>query len=327
MSANIATAGAAFFSGSGTAEATVTADDIRTAISHLKGANTDEANRLPQLNNFVNGKWVQSSSGNTLSVVDPATGQISCYVGRSNAEDVDVAVRAAHAARVEWANTSTQKRAELLEKVATTLRARAEQLALCESCDVGKPVRLARMIDIPRAAENFDFFARMIRTDSTASHAMPDAVNFTQRCPVGVAALVTPWNLPLYLLTWKVAPALACGNCVVVKASELTPLTATALAEILTDCGLPQGVFNLVHGLGAEAGAALVSHDLVRLVSFTGGTATGRLVATATASTFKKTSLELGGKNPAIVFADCNIDAAVEGVARGCFLNSGQVCL
>ena len=180
---------------------------------------------------------------------------------------------------------------------------------------------------MPRAGENFDFFANMLRTDSQAAHSMADAVNITQRSPVGVAALVTPWNLPLYLLTWKVAPALACGNTIVVKASELTPLTATALAETLHECGVPPGVFNLVHGTGQQTGAPLVGHKLVRLVSFTGGTSTGRIVAAAAAPSFKKTSLELGGKNPAVVFADCDMEAAVEGVARGVFLNSGQVCL
>ena len=196
-----------------------------------------------------------------------------------------------------------------------------------ESEDAGKPYAAARAIDIPRAVRNFRFFASAIRHDSTESHWMADAVNVSQRCPIGVAGLITPWNLPVYLLSWKVAPALACGNTVVCKPSELTPMTADALARIIHDAQLPPGVFNLVHGLGAEAGQALVEHRDVPLISFTGGTATGRRVNTAAAPLFKKVSLELGGKNATIVFADCDFDRSLKTAVRAAFTNAGQVCL
>jgi aminomuconate-semialdehyde/2-hydroxymuconate-6-semialdehyde dehydrogenase len=327
MSSSVATAGAAFFNGAGSDGAAIDPLNEVNAVASLQGAKVNaDVKVAPLLRNFVNGEWVEAVGG-TMEVIDPSTGKISCYVGNSNAEDVEAAVQAAHAASKSWGATTQRYRADLLTKVSKMLLERLETLALCESYDAGKPVRLARIIDIPRAAENFDFFSNMLRTDSQAAHAMADAVNITQRSPVGVSALVTPWNLPLYLLTWKVAPCLACGNTIVVKASEMTPMTATALAEVLHEAGVPPGVFNLVHGSGATAGGPLVGHKLVRLVSFTGGTATGRIVAAAAAPSFKKVSLELGGKNPAIVFADANMDAAVEGVSRGFCLNSGQVCL
>ena len=325
----ISTAGAAFFSGQGTDASEIDPSASGRAIRALQGALCADADTPPLLRNFVNGQWVTASAGGgrTVEVRDPATGRITCYVADSDEDDVNAAVQAAHNAKAAWGATSPHERAALLQRVSAMLKARLEELALLESADAGKPVRLARVIDIPRAAENFDFFSRMLLTDSQTAHSMVDAVNITQRCPVGVAALVTPWNLPLYLLTWKVAPALACGNCCVVKASELTPLTATALAEVLHECGCPPGVFNLVHGTGASCGSPLTSHPLVRLVSFTGGTATGRLVAASAAPSFKKISLELGGKNPAVIFADCDMGPTVKGVARGVFLNSGQVCL
>jgi aminomuconate-semialdehyde/2-hydroxymuconate-6-semialdehyde dehydrogenase len=202
-----------------------------------------------------------------------------------------------------------------------------DELAVLESRDTGKPISVARTVDIPRAVANFRFFAGAVRHDETGFHPMAGALNYTIRRPVGVAALITPWNLPLYLLTWKVAPALAMGNTVVAKPSELTPATACVLAEILTEVGVPPGVFNLVHGLGAEAGQALTSHPGVDLVSFTGGTVTGAAVAAAAAPSFKKLSLELGGKNPTLVFADADFENAVAGAARAGFLNQGQICL
>jgi aminomuconate-semialdehyde/2-hydroxymuconate-6-semialdehyde dehydrogenase len=211
--------------------------------------------------------------------------------------------------------------------IAARIRARASELAQLESLDTGKPVTLAQTVDIPRAIANFEFFAGAVRHDETACHEMPGALNYTLRRPLGVVGLITPWNLPLYLLTWKAAPAIAMGNTVVAKPSELTPLTAAALADIFAEVGAPAGVFNLVHGLGAEAGQALVEHPYVAAVSFTGGTATGARVAAAAAPRFKKLSLELGGKNPTLVFADCEFEAAVEGATRAGFQNQGQVCL
>lgn len=278
--------------------------------------------------NLIGGQSLPSSSGEQLDDLDPATGAILARIPRSTAEDIAAAVDAASRAAPGWAATSTAARADLLDAVADAIEARADALATLESQDTGKPVTLARSIDIPRAVANFRFFAGAARHQQAGFHDMDGkALNYTLRRPVGVAALITPWNLPLYLLSWKAAPALAMGNAVVAKPSELTPLTAAALAEILTEAGLPPGVFNLVHGLGPEVGAPLCSHPGVHAVSFTGGTATGAAVAAAAAPRFKKLSLELGGKNATLVFADADLDAAVAGAVRAGFTNQGQVCL
>ncbi|HZU52788.1 MAG TPA: aldehyde dehydrogenase, partial [Holophagaceae bacterium] len=233
----------------------------------------------------------------------------------------------AKAALPAWARTPVMERAALLDRVADLLEARLDEAAAMESRDTGKPISLAKSLDIPRAIANFRFFADLVRTKTGDSSMMADALNYTHRSPAGVCALVTPWNLPLYLLSWKTAPALAMGNTLVAKPSELTPMTASLLAELLQEAGCPPGVFNLVRGLGAEAGDALVSHPAVSLVSFTGGTATGARVAASAAPQFKKLSLELGGKNPSLVFADCDLEKTVPGVARSAFLNQGQICL
>lgn len=268
------------------------------------------------------------TGGEYLDVVAPATGQLVARAPRSGSVDVDAAVAAAGAAlRGPWAKWTTAERADLLDRVADRIEADSEELARLESLDTGKPLSLCRTVDVPRAVANFRFFAGAIRHDETPCHPMDGALNYTLRRPVGVAALVTPWNLPIYLLSWKVAPALAMGNAVVAKPSELTPLSASRLGDILADCGIPEGAFNLVHGLGGEAGDALVRHPGVSLVSFTGGTASGAKVAAAAAPAFRKLSLELGGKNPTVVFADADFDAAVAGTVRAAFLNQGQVCL
>ncbi len=281
------------------------------------------------LSNLIGGAFVPAASGELLDDVNPATGEVIARIPRSRKADVDAAVNAARTALPAWRKTPAAERAALLDTIAGRLEAEAETLAALESRDTGKPLALARSMDIARAVLNFRFFAGALRHDETGCHAMDGAgaLNYTLRAPLGVAALVTPWNLPIYLLSWKVAPALAMGNTLVAKPSELTPLTASALARIVTEAGLPPGVFNLVHGLGAEAGDALVSHDGISAVSFTGGTATGARVAAAAAPRFRKLSLELGGKNATLVFADCDFDAAVEGAARAGFLNQGQVCL
>jgi len=280
------------------------------------------------LANFIGHRFTEPSSGAYLDDIAPATGERVALVPRSGAADVDVAVKVARSAfEGAWGRSTIAERAELLERVADRIQARAGELAELESLDTGKPLKLAQTVDIPRAVANFRFFAGAIRHDQTACHPMDGAINYTLRRPVGVAALVTPWNLPLYLLSWKAAPAIAMGNTVVAKPSELTPLTAAALAEIFLEAGAPEGVFNLVHGIGSEAGHALVSHPDVSLVSFTGGTASGAKVAAAAAPGFKKLSLELGGKNPTIVFADCDFEPTLEGVVRAGFLNQGQVCL
>jgi aminomuconate-semialdehyde/2-hydroxymuconate-6-semialdehyde dehydrogenase len=278
--------------------------------------------------NLVGGEFVHAAGGATLDDLDPARDRLLATIPRSGAEDVDAAAAAADAALAgPWGSTSYEERAALLDRVADTIEARLDDFALLESLDTGKPVSLARSVDIPRAVANFRFFAGAVRHQSTECHSMPTALNYTHRRPVGTFGLVTPWNLPLYLLSWKTAPALAMGNAVVAKPSELTPLTASALAEVLVEAGIPAGVFNLVHGLGAEAGQAICEHERIQGISFTGGTATGKVVARTAAPMFKKLSLELGGKNPSLVFADCDLDATVEGVARAAFANQGQVCL
>lgn len=277
--------------------------------------------------NFVDGAFIPAKGGAWLEDLGPATGQVIARIPRSTKADVDGAVAAAKAALPAWARTPVAERAALLDRVADLLEARLDEAAELESRDTGKPLALARSLDIPRAVSNFRFFADLVRTKTDDASMMADALNYTHRSPAGVCALVTPWNLPLYLLSWKTAPALAMGNTIVAKPSELTPMSATLLAELLQAAGCPPGVFNLIHGLGAEAGDALVSHPEVALVSFTGGTATGAKVAAAAAPQFKKLSLELGGKNPSLVFADCDLEKTLPGVARSAFLNQGQICL
>ena len=277
---------------------------------------------------YIDGKFSASASGATFENPRPATGATHCVVSRGAAEDIERAVAAARGASLgPWGNTSTTERAALLDAIADGIEVRIDELAAAESADTGKPFSLARSVDIPRAVANFRFFAGAVRHSETGCHPMDSALNYTLRRPVGVMALITPWNLPLYLLSWKVAPALAMGNTVVAKPSEVTPLTAGLLAEVIHSAGLPPGVFNLVHGFGAEVGDELVGHSDVAGVSFTGGTATGARVAATAAPTFKKLSLELGGKNASIVFADCDFDTTVAGVARAGFANQGQVCL
>jgi aminomuconate-semialdehyde/2-hydroxymuconate-6-semialdehyde dehydrogenase len=278
--------------------------------------------------NCINGEVVATRADEWLDNVNPATQQVVSQIARSRAEDVDAAVAAAKAAAVgPWSQASASERADMLDRIADGIEARLDELAQLESEDTGKPVGLARTVDIPRAVANFRFFAGAVRHDHTGCHTMDGAINYTLRKSAGVCALITPWNLPLYLLTWKAAPALAMGNTIVAKPSEMTPRTASALAEIVHEAGLPPGVFNLIHGLGPECGGPLTGHPDVDLVSFTGGTSTGRLVAAAAAPQFKKLSLELGGKNATIVFADCDLEATAAGAARAAFLNQGQVCL
>ena len=280
------------------------------------------------LQHFVGGRFVPAAKGASLDDVNPATGEVIARLPRGDAADVEAAVAAARSALAAgWGSTPVAQRAELLEAVADRIAARLDELAALEAEDTGKPVQLARSVDIPRAIANFRFFAGAVRHDETAFHAMEGALNYTLRRPLGVVGLITPWNLPLYLLTWKAAPALAMGNAVIAKPSELTPLTAQALAEIFAEVGAPPGIFNLVHGRGDEAGEALTAHPDVTGISFTGGTATGARVAATAAPRFKKLSLELGGKNPTLVFADCDFDAAVQGTVRAGFTNQGQVCL
>lgn len=269
----------------------------------------------PNVLNFIGNSFVASESSSTLDNMDPSTGACAGTLPRSNAADVDAAVASARAAFPSWRDTPVEERALLLERVASLLEANLGALASFESADAGKTLAMATTTDIPRAVANLRFFARAVRTDSEpGAFSMHDAINYATRSPLGVVALITPWNLPLYLLTWKVAPALVMGNTVVAKPSEITPVTATALAAAFSAAGAPPGIFNVVHGLGAEIGTPLTTHPHVRAVSFTGGTLTGRAVAASAAPLFKKLSLELGGKNATIIFADVPVAAAVAAV-------------
>jgi aminomuconate-semialdehyde/2-hydroxymuconate-6-semialdehyde dehydrogenase len=278
--------------------------------------------------NFINNQFVPALGGATLDNTSPATGATLCQLPRSQACDADAAIASAVGAYPAWARTPVPARAALLDRVADLLERDAGALAQLEAEDSGKTLKMATSTDIPRAVANFRFFAGALRHDhGGAAFHTADSINFTSRHPLGVACLITPWNLPLYLLSWKVAPALACGNTVVCKPSEFTPRTACALAALLREAGAPPGVFNVLHGLGSECGARLVAHPAVRLVSFTGGTATGALVAATAAPLFKRLSLELGGKNATVIFADVPLPQAVAAAVRAGFTNNGQVCL
>lgn len=282
---------------------------------------------LKRIENFIGGKRVPSQSAYMPSY-NPALGQVHFELPVSNADDVEQAVSAASAAFKSWSQTDVRERSKILMRVADLIDARVDEFAAAESSDQGKPVWLAREMDIPRAALNFRFFASSIlhQTD-IASRLDLTTLSHVSHDPVGVAGLISPWNLPLYLLTWKIAPAIAYGNTCVAKPSELTSLTASLLCDVLNEAGVPAGVVNIVFGLGSTAGAALVAHPNVPLVSFTGGTVTGRAIAGVAAPMFKKLSLELGGKNPNIIFDDASLKHAVATTVRSSFLNQGEICL
>jgi len=279
-----------------------------------------------EVRNFVNG--VLETTVRTLDNVTPGTGEVYGTIPRSGPEEVNRAVAAAKRAFPAWSSTPAAERAACLERLADAVRDNAPLLAEAEARDNGKPVSLAAHVDIPRAEKNLRFYASGIQHFASQSHAMEgEAINYTLRKPLGVVACISPWNLPLYLFTWKVAPALAAGNCVVAKPSELTPATAYLLSTWVEEAGFPPGVFNVLHGLGPEVGEAMVTHDDIAAVSFTGGTQTGARIAGHVAPKFKKMSLELGGKNPAIVFADADFDEALRTTLRSSFANQGQICL
>src|SRR5881296_1227705 len=282
----------------------------------------------PKIRNFIGGQFVEPVGGKYLDNIDPATGKPYSQVADSDARDVEAAVAAAEQAFVDWSKKSAAERSKFLLRIADLIERDLEKLARAESIDTGKPLSLARSLDIPRAASNFRFFATAIlHTESEAHITDGVAFNYTLRQPRGIAGLISPWNLPLYLLTWKIAPAIAVGNTAIAKPSELTPMTAYLLCEIAQDAGLPNGVLNVVHGAGPNVGAAITAHPKINTISFTGGTVTGKKVAEACAPLFKKVSLELGGKNPNIVFADADLDAAIAGSVRSSFANQGQICL
>jgi len=280
-----------------------------------------------KLQNYISGLFIEPDSREWMDDYSPATGEIIGQVPKSQKSDVDRAVKAAKDALPYWSSLTNIERADWLDKIADNLESKYEDIAHLESKDTGKPISLAREVDAYRSVKNFRFFGEMIRNLEEESFGMEDANNRVIYKPVGVGALITPWNLPLYLLSWKVAPAIGMGNTVICKPSELTPLTADLLMKSIDEVGLPKGVINLIHGDGMGAGAPLVSHEDVDLVSFTGGTSTGANVAQSAAVSFKKLSLELGGKNASIIFDDCDLEKTVPGVVRSGFLNQGQVCL
>jgi aminomuconate-semialdehyde/2-hydroxymuconate-6-semialdehyde dehydrogenase len=287
---------------------------------------------MKKISHFINGEFI--SSIRTFEKRSPLTGEVIAEVSEAGQAEVDAAVQAARRAlRGPWARLSVNERADLLYAIADGIMRRFDDFLTAEVADTGKPVSLARRLDIPRGAANFKVFAETVKTAATEFFEMatPDgrgAINYAIRQPVGVVGVICPWNLPLLLMTWKVAPALACGNTVVVKPSEETPQTATLLGEVMNAVGVPPGVYNVVHGFGPNsAGEFLTSHLGVNAITFTGETKTGEAIMKAAAVGARPVSLEMGGKNAAIVFADCDFDAAVEGTLRSCFANCGQVCL
>ncbi|MGB1568135.1 MAG: aldehyde dehydrogenase family protein, partial [Candidatus Poseidoniaceae archaeon] len=262
--------------------------------------------------NFIDGVFVDATGGGTITNINPATGEPIGTLAQSGKADVESAVQAAKVVQKDWSSLSMLERADWLDRIADGLEQRKEDLAQRESKDTGKPLSLARRVDAERSIDNFRFFANFARQQKPEVFEMSDATNFVHRNPIGTVGLITPWNLPLYLLSWKVAPALLMGNTIVAKPSEMTPLTANLLCEVASAVGLPSGVLNVVHGYGPEVGQAILEHPSIRAISFTGGTATGRHVAATAAPMFKKLSLELGGKNATIVLDDADMDAAVE---------------
>ncbi len=283
---------------------------------------------MQMIGNYINGEIVPPVGGAFLDDYDPSTGQVYAQVPDSDGQDLERAVAAASAAFETWGRTPNAERSRVLMKLADLIEQHAEQLALAECIDNGKPLTLCKSLDIPRASQNFRHFATMIQHDRSDLHPIDrDALNYTLRRPRGVCGIISPWNLPLYLLTWKVAPALAAGNTVIAKPSEVTPMTAHLLAGLCQQAGLPEGVLNIVHGYGPKVGAALVEHPGVPTISFTGSTRAGGEINRAAAPLFKKVGLEMGGKNPNIVFADADPEAALAGSLRAAFANQGQVCL
>ncbi|MEO7923862.1 MAG: aldehyde dehydrogenase [Chitinophagaceae bacterium] len=280
------------------------------------------------LENYIGGNLIGPLSGNFIDNTNPATGEVCGRIPDSNEKDVNVAVLAAQKAFTVWSTTPVEERFKVLNSIAELIDANLDELALAETNDNGKPLWLSKKIDIPRASANFRFFATGIMHFATESHHMENkAVNYTLRQPIGVVGCISPWNLPLYLFTWKIAPALAAGNCVIAKPSEVTPVTAFLLARICKAAGLPEGVLNIIHGTGSVTGEAIVKHPDIKAISFTGSTRAGERIASIAAPKFKKLSLELGGKNPAIIFADCDWEKMMTDTIRSSFSNQGEICL
>ncbi|MFV0387872.1 MAG: aldehyde dehydrogenase [Pyrinomonadaceae bacterium] len=287
-----------------------------------------ETKQLPKLLNYINGELVSPVSGEYLNNYNPATGDVYSLIPNSDEADVANAVEAAKKAFPEWAAKTPEQRHDILIAISKLIERDLDLLAEAESIDNGKPKTLAQTVDIPRAALNFKFYATAAMHFASESYqTASEAINYTLHQPIGVVGCISPWNLPLYLFTWKIAPALAAGNCVVAKPTEITPMTSYLLSKLCIEAGLPKGVLNIVHGLGQSAGAAIVRHNEIKAISFTGGTKTGEWIAREAAPKFKKLSLELGGKNPTIIFADCDYEKMLETTVRSSFANQGQICL
>ena len=280
------------------------------------------------LENYIGGHFIAPLSGKFIGNTDPATAAVFCQIPDSNDRDIEVAVNAATKAFPSWSVTPAEERFRILNQIANLIDQNLDTLAAAETQDNGKPLWLSKKVDIPRASSNFRFFATGIMHFASEAHAMEDkAINYTVRQPIGIVGCISPWNLPLYLFTWKIAPALAAGNCVIAKPSEVTPVTAFLLGKICKAAGLPDGVLNIVHGTGATTGEAIVKHPRIRAISFTGSTRAGERIASIAAPMFKKLSLELGGKNPNIIFADCNWEKMMRTTLQSSFANQGQICL
>lgn len=283
---------------------------------------------MEKLQNYVNGTFCIPKNNQYFDNIAPATGEAYSQIPNSDADDVEAAVVAASEAFPIWSMMSNEERSDWMMKLANGIEQEMKTFVSAESKDNGKPLKLAEHVDIPRAVSNFKFFATGIIHYASESHNMPGVgVNYTLRKPIGIVGCISPWNLPLYLFTWKIAPALAAGNCVVAKPSEVTPYTAYLLCKVMDKINFPKGVLNIVHGLGQSAGDAIVRHPKIKAISFTGGTSTGKAIATIAAPMFKKLSLELGGKNPNIIFDDCDFDEMLATTVRSSFANQGQICL
>lgn len=282
-----------------------------------------------KIQNYINGEFTNPIKNTWIDNYNPANGEVYGQIPNSCKDDVENAYIAAKSAFPNWSQTTLEERSRILIKISELLEAQLEQFAKAESKDNGKPISLAKTVDIPRAASNFRFFGNAITQFASESHESvgQQAINYTLRQPIGVVGCISPWNLPLYLFTWKIAPALAAGNCVVAKPSEVTPLTAFLLGNICNEAGLPRGVLNIVHGLGTTTGQAIIEHPDIKAISFTGGTKTGAHIAKTAAPLFKKLSLELGGKNPNIIFEDCDYEDMLNTTVRSSFANQGQICL
>lgn len=281
-----------------------------------------------KLQNFIDGRFQDPACGQFLDNIEPATGKVYSLIPDSDEQDVAIAVKAAEKAFPIWSKMSVEERSKILVKLSEGIERRMDEFVQAESKDNGKPITLAAHVDIPRAVSNFHFFATAITHFSSESHYMEGlGLNYTLRKPIGIVGCISPWNLPLYLFSWKIAPALAAGNCVIAKPSEITPYTAYLLGEVAKEAGLPDGVLNILHGLGHRVGDAIIKHPKVKAISFTGGTKTGEYIARTAAPMFKKLSLELGGKNPVIIFADCDFEDMLSTTIRSSFANQGQICL